>query len=355
MFLKNLFGRKDSAAGGSRETPARGGAGNVTFSVDWPAAIAGRTGVLEQARLLLTDVGPLSASDVLALKGGALAGVSGPAVLVAPGFMSDALQLMAGDNLYGVVAGDAGVERLDELLLDLAILTHGKTLAAAFGIGLPKPRGGEKTPGGLMIPGTGWADFKAESGDLGLAHKVTIGAQTLTVETSVSPAELDPHLAGLLGQFQQAITDTDREAVARRFARFGRSPGTPPAAAAGPGIPADAIRIPGGYASPFFVTDPACGRADWENPFLLITNSELNSVGQLAGPLDHAVAQGLTPLAVIAPRIRQGALAFLVLNKMCGRLPAVGIHVPLPPEEAVAALDNLARATGTAVLHSPAD
>lgn len=95
-----------------------------------------------------------------------------------------------------------------------------------------------------------------------------------------------------------------------------------------------------------FITDSARGRAEFANVHLLITDTELTTVGQVSGVMDTAVARKLTPLAVFARRIRAGALAFLTVNKLRGLLPVIGVQVTPLPEQTTAALHDLAHATG---------
>jgi hypothetical protein len=257
--------------------------------------------------------------------------------------MPDSLPVLARFGMIPVCASDLGVERMDELLADLAMLTRGRVLAAAMGTGIRHTAAPVKTDAGLLIPGLGWSDVRAD--DLGTAELVVLGETSLTVRTG-PPRELETHLQGLLKQFQYALHDMEREAIGRRFVRFGRSPGSPSPAQDDLKIPPNAMTVRGGYASSYFVTDPSRGLADLKNVRLLAVDFELTDMEQLGGIVDRALAGQCLPLVVAARSVKGSALSFLAVNKLRGILPVVAVRI-LPEQNQIGnPIKKLVDATG---------
>ena len=343
MLFKKLFGR-------GTEQPEPAAPQAIAFSVEWPAADPGRPAELHDARLFLTDVEPIRVPDVLDLKkaGGAH---PAPLVVVAPAFAPDSLPAMAAANMFPVRAGDEGVQRLEDILNDLAMLTRGRMLAAALGARLAPPAASEKGPAGLILPGMGWSDVRPD--DLGRASAVTVGLETLTVQAAPF-RELDAYLGSIVAQFRYALDDVERESIARRFVRFGRSPGPARSAGNDLNIPPGAILVPGGYASAYFISDASRGLAEFAKARVLVADLELTAVEQLAGAVTAVARQG-TPLIVAARSVKGAALAFLVVNKLRGMLQSLAIRVPAPAEPAGDTLQKLAAATGSRLIRTPAE
>ena len=102
---------------------------------------------------------------------------------------------------------------------------------------------------------------------------------------------------------------------------------------AGQGLEMEAEVVEGfsldkGWASPFFVTDPARQEAIYEKPAIVITDKKLSSAQEML-PLFEKLAQaGKKEVVLVADEVEGEALSFLVLNKLKGGLNTVVVKAP---------------------------
>jgi chaperonin GroEL len=142
--------------------------------------------------------------------------------------------------------------------------------------------------------------------------------------------------------------------VARRFARLGRSPAKiPPSDPVRPIAP-NAILIPGGHATPFFMTDPGNGLTDLCGVRVLVADMDLADMSPVIHPTELAMREGV-PLVVLARSLNGAALALLTVNKLRGIVSAAGAGVALPAVDASALLRKVAGVTGGQLMANPAD
>jgi chaperonin GroEL len=85
----------------------------------------------------------------------------------------------------------------------------------------------------------------------------------------------------------------------------------------------------GGYASPHFITNQARREAVLEEPWVLITDMEIERPGQLVGLLAQIAKGDKRPLVVIAREVKGAALATLVVNHQKKVVPGLGINFKL--------------------------
>ena len=108
----------------------------------------------------------------------------------------------------------------------------------------------------------------------------------------------------------------------------------------------DGMRLDKGFISPYFITNPEKGEAEYENPFILITNKKLTLVQQDLIPILEKVAMTKRPLLIIAEDIEKEALSTLVLNKLRGIVNVVAIRAPGFGDFRKALLEDIAILTG---------
>jgi chaperonin GroEL len=111
----------------------------------------------------------------------------------------------------------------------------------------------------------------------------------------------------------------------------------------------EGMQLDRGYLSPYFVTDPEKMEAALENPFILIAEKTISSMGDLIPLLEQVARQG-RPLLVIAEDVSGEALATLVVNKLRGTLSSVAVKAPGYGDRRKAMLQDIAILTGGRVL-----
>ena len=100
-----------------------------------------------------------------------------------------------------------------------------------------------------------------------------------------------------------------------------------------------------GYVSPYMVTDPERMEAVLENPYILITDSKINSIKEIL-PILESVVQTRKPILIIAEDIEGEALATLVVNKLRGTFNCVAVKAPAFGDRRKAMLEDIAILTG---------
>ncbi len=100
-----------------------------------------------------------------------------------------------------------------------------------------------------------------------------------------------------------------------------------------------------GYISPYMVTDPERMEAVLDNPYILITDSKINSIKDIL-PILESVVQTHRPLLIVAEDIEGEALATLVVNKLRGTFNCVAVKAPAFGDRRKAMLEDIAIMTG---------
>jgi len=104
-----------------------------------------------------------------------------------------------------------------------------------------------------------------------------------------------------------------------------------------------------GYLSPYFITDAEKMVADYENPYLLITDKKISNMQELIPVLEKSLQTG-RPLLVIAEDVDSQALGVLVVNRLRAGLKVVAVKAPGFGDRRKAMLEDLAILTGGTVI-----
>ena len=104
-----------------------------------------------------------------------------------------------------------------------------------------------------------------------------------------------------------------------------------------------------GYLSPYFITDTDKMIAEYENPYLLITDKKISNMNELVPILEKALQSG-RPLLIIAEDIDSQALGVLVVNRLRAGLKAVAVKAPGFGDRRKAMLEDIAILTGGTVI-----
>src|SRR5687767_10970570 len=89
----------------------------------------------------------------------------------------------------------------------------------------------------------------------------------------------------------------------------------------------EGMQIDRGYISPYFVTNPERMDAEFDDPFILITDKKISAIADVLPTLEK-VASARAPLVIIAEDVEKEALATLVVNKLRGTLNVLAVKAP---------------------------
>lgn len=87
------------------------------------------------------------------------------------------------------------------------------------------------------------------------------------------------------------------------------------------------MKLDRGYLSPYFVTDPATQKCEYNDPYVLAYDGKINNVANII-PILEKVMQAGRPLVIIAEDVEGEALATLVVNKLRIGCQVVAIKAP---------------------------
>lgn len=104
-----------------------------------------------------------------------------------------------------------------------------------------------------------------------------------------------------------------------------------------------------GYASPYFVTNPAKGEAVLENPLIFITDKKLRYTQELL-PLMEIAASNSRPLFILADEIEGQALQLLIVNKLRGTIQVLACRAPSYGENRLQLLEDIAAHTSAKLI-----
>lgn len=104
-----------------------------------------------------------------------------------------------------------------------------------------------------------------------------------------------------------------------------------------------------GYLSPYFVTNTEDMTAEYENPFILITDKKISNMADIVPILEKVIGMG-RPLLIIAEDIESQALGVLVVNRLRANLKVVAVKAPGFGDRRKAMLEDIAILTGGTVI-----
>lgn len=107
-----------------------------------------------------------------------------------------------------------------------------------------------------------------------------------------------------------------------------------------------------GYKNPYFITDGLLGEANIDNPYILVTDSALRSLDQVAPVFEKLFNEGVKNLVIIADDIDGEALAFILANhiKHTGGFSALAIQAPSFGDKRGEMLRDIAIVTGATLI-----
>jgi chaperonin GroEL len=108
----------------------------------------------------------------------------------------------------------------------------------------------------------------------------------------------------------------------------------------------EGFRFDSGYVSPQFITDERRQAVKYDDPLILVTDYEIDSVEEIL-PVLEVVARENRPLIVICENVEGQALAALIMNALRGTMKIAAIKAPRYGEERRNILKDLAVSVGS--------
>jgi len=105
-----------------------------------------------------------------------------------------------------------------------------------------------------------------------------------------------------------------------------------------------------GYISHYMVTDSGTMKAEYEDPYILITDKKISSLHEILPLLEKTAQSGKKDMVIIAEDIDGEALATFVVNKLRGTFNVLGVKAPGFGDRRKAMLEDIAILTGGKVI-----
>ena len=105
-----------------------------------------------------------------------------------------------------------------------------------------------------------------------------------------------------------------------------------------------------GYISPYMITNTEKMQAEFEDPYILITDKKISSLNEVLPILEKITQAGKKDIVIIAEEVDGEALATLVINKLRGTFNALAIKAPGFGDRRKEMLSDIAVVTGGKVI-----
>lgn len=105
-----------------------------------------------------------------------------------------------------------------------------------------------------------------------------------------------------------------------------------------------------GYVSPYMITNAERMEAEYQDPYILITDKKISSVTDIVPVLEMIAKQGKKELIIVAEDVDGEALATLVVNKLRGAFNTLAIKAPAFGDRRKEMLEDIAILTGGRVI-----
>eukprot|EP00826_Nyctotherus_ovalis_P013660 TRINITY_DN1372_c0_g1_i11.p1 TRINITY_DN1372_c0_g1~~TRINITY_DN1372_c0_g1_i11.p1 ORF type:complete len:565 (-),score=182.74 TRINITY_DN1372_c0_g1_i11:180-1874(-) len=107
----------------------------------------------------------------------------------------------------------------------------------------------------------------------------------------------------------------------------------------------EGVKFDRGFISPYFINDPKSGKAEFENPKILIVDKKITNIQSILHLLEACV-QANNPLLIIAEDMDSEPLATLILNKLKVGLRICAVKAPSFGDNRKATLEDIAISCG---------
>ncbi len=110
------------------------------------------------------------------------------------------------------------------------------------------------------------------------------------------------------------------------------------------------MRFDKGYISPYMITNTEKMQAEYEDPYILITDKKISSIQEILPLLEKISQSGKKDIVIIAEEVEGDALATLVVNKLRGTFNALAVKAPGFGDRRKEMLHDIAVLTGGQVI-----
>ena len=110
------------------------------------------------------------------------------------------------------------------------------------------------------------------------------------------------------------------------------------------------MRFDKGYISPYMITNTEKMQAEYDDPYILITDKKISSINEILPLLEKLTQTGKKDIVIIAEEVEGDALATLVVNKLRGTFNALAVKAPGFGDRRKEMLDDIAVLTGGQVI-----
>jgi chaperonin GroEL len=110
------------------------------------------------------------------------------------------------------------------------------------------------------------------------------------------------------------------------------------------------MRFDKGYVSPYMITNAERMVAEFEDPYILITDKKISAINEILPLLEKLANAGKKELVIIADEIEGEALATFVVNKLRGTFNVLGVKAPGFGDRRKEMLQDIAVLTGGQVI-----
>lgn len=107
------------------------------------------------------------------------------------------------------------------------------------------------------------------------------------------------------------------------------------------------MRFDEGFISPYMVTDSERMEAEYEEPYILVTDQEISNVDDILPILEQAAESGKQDLFIVADSVEGQALATMVVNKLRGNFNVLAVEAPGFGDRQQKMLEDIAILTGS--------
>ncbi len=110
------------------------------------------------------------------------------------------------------------------------------------------------------------------------------------------------------------------------------------------------MRFDKGYVSPYMITNAERMEAEFEEPYILVTDQKISAIHDILPLLEKVAQGGKKELVIIADDVEGEALATFVVNKLRGTFNVLGIKAPGFGDRRKEMLTDIATLTGAQVI-----
>lgn len=112
----------------------------------------------------------------------------------------------------------------------------------------------------------------------------------------------------------------------------------------------EGLQINKGYISPYMITNAEKMTAEYDNPYILVTDKKVSDLQEILPFLNKIFVSGNKNLIIVAESIEGEVLQALIINKLKGSFFTLGVQAPLFGELRTEFLRDVAIATGATLI-----